>query len=226
MAEQPGITEEALKVKITESLQATHVEIEDMSGLSSSSFQNIPLQPRYPTASFLFYGSSWTSVASANSIICRRLWTGILSHNCVPSLREKDNTCQTSTREHGTQDGGCGYTCVDAKMLYARTMGESKGQRGGTGDGNWWRDCEWDECLRVDSKDDIDLIGVRDDWSSQDRREGMLSGSKFDTVKPRAPHGRLVEKKPRNNAPCLGFEAWDRITLIDISQAKIPRSEW
>ena len=35
MAEGPGVTEASLKTKITELLQATHVEIEDMSGTFS-----------------------------------------------------------------------------------------------------------------------------------------------------------------------------------------------
>jgi hypothetical protein len=33
MAEESGVTEDGLKAKITEQLQATHVEIEDMSGI-------------------------------------------------------------------------------------------------------------------------------------------------------------------------------------------------
>lgn len=33
MAEESGVTEAGLKAKITEQLQATHVEIEDMSGI-------------------------------------------------------------------------------------------------------------------------------------------------------------------------------------------------
>jgi hypothetical protein len=36
MAESPAITEGVLKMKITELLQALHVEIEDMSGISPS----------------------------------------------------------------------------------------------------------------------------------------------------------------------------------------------
>jgi hypothetical protein len=34
MAEDSGVTADGLKLKITEQLQATYVEIEDMSGLS------------------------------------------------------------------------------------------------------------------------------------------------------------------------------------------------
>jgi hypothetical protein len=33
MAEESGVTENVLKTKITQQLQATHVEIEDMSGI-------------------------------------------------------------------------------------------------------------------------------------------------------------------------------------------------
>jgi hypothetical protein len=44
MAESPAITEGVLKMKITELLQALHVEIEDMSGISPSLYLTPPPQ--------------------------------------------------------------------------------------------------------------------------------------------------------------------------------------
>ena len=45
MAEESGVTEAGLKTKIVEVLQATHVEIEDMSGISAPPYPSIESAP-------------------------------------------------------------------------------------------------------------------------------------------------------------------------------------
>ncbi|KAH8590880.1 bola protein [Bisporella sp. PMI_857] len=47
MAEDSGITEAGLKSKLTELLQATHVEIEDMSGGCGQAFSAIIVSPQF-----------------------------------------------------------------------------------------------------------------------------------------------------------------------------------
>jgi len=47
MAEESGVTEAGLKTKIIEQLQATHVEIEDMSGGCGQAFSAIIVSPQF-----------------------------------------------------------------------------------------------------------------------------------------------------------------------------------
>ncbi|KAN0101696.1 bola-like protein [Hyaloscypha variabilis] len=47
MAEESPVTEAGLKAKITEQLQATHVEIEDMSGGCGQAFSAIIVSPQF-----------------------------------------------------------------------------------------------------------------------------------------------------------------------------------
>jgi len=47
MAEASGVTEASLKTKITELLQATHVEIEDMSGGCGQAFSAVIVSPQF-----------------------------------------------------------------------------------------------------------------------------------------------------------------------------------
>jgi hypothetical protein len=66
MAEASGVTEADLKAKIIEQLQATHVEIEDMSGISTP-----------PTAPPFCY------IEENADNDCRRLWPSFLGDNRV-----------------------------------------------------------------------------------------------------------------------------------------------
>ena len=50
MAEASGVTEAGLKTKIVEALQATYVEIEDMSGMVF----RVPRYPSFPPLTFIF----------------------------------------------------------------------------------------------------------------------------------------------------------------------------
>ncbi|PMD67125.1 bola-like protein [Hyaloscypha bicolor E] len=47
MVGEPGVTEVGLRAKITEQLQATHVEIEDMSGGCGQAFSAIIVSPQF-----------------------------------------------------------------------------------------------------------------------------------------------------------------------------------
>ena len=69
MAEASGVTEADLKAKIIEQLQATHVEIEDMSGISTP-----------PTAPPFCY------IEENADNGCRRLWPSFLGDNRVTAV--------------------------------------------------------------------------------------------------------------------------------------------
>jgi hypothetical protein len=75
MAEASGVTEASLKTKITELLQATHVEIEDMSG-----------PPHYPSSHPLAH----------IYIVLRWLWTSLFRSDSLAPIREEDYTGKTS----------------------------------------------------------------------------------------------------------------------------------
>jgi stress-induced morphogen len=69
MAEASGVTEDGLKEKITQELQAVHVEIEDMSGISS--FISFPSRELifYPTMTPPFVPLFFFSISQPHSII-------------------------------------------------------------------------------------------------------------------------------------------------------------
>lgn len=66
MAGEEGVTEAVLRSKITEELQATHVEIEDMSGMYSLASQITPprpLQHLLPTLLFSYHARNAVQMA-------------------------------------------------------------------------------------------------------------------------------------------------------------------
>jgi hypothetical protein len=69
MAEASGVTEADLKAKIIEQLQATHVEIEDMSGISTP-----PTAPRF------------CEIKENAENYCRRLWPSFLGDNRLTAV--------------------------------------------------------------------------------------------------------------------------------------------
>jgi hypothetical protein len=73
MVEESGVTEASLKAKLVDLLQATHVEIEDMSGTTTP----LPLLRRHLTS-------------------FRRLWPSILCCYSLSSIRKEDVACEKS----------------------------------------------------------------------------------------------------------------------------------
>lgn len=70
MAEESGVTEVGLRAKITEQLQATHVEIEDMSGISA------PLCPSIVP----------NLIRTLTDQNCRWLWSSIFCNHSIASI--------------------------------------------------------------------------------------------------------------------------------------------
>jgi hypothetical protein len=57
-----------------------------------------------------------------------RRWvrTDVRGHYCLTSVREEDDTGQTSTSQRSPQGGDCRNTCMDPEMPYARRMGKEE----------------------------------------------------------------------------------------------------
>jgi hypothetical protein len=112
MAAESSVTEDGLKTKIKNLLQATYVDIEDMSGI----FTVCPTTPRQ------------------HSLTCinRRLWPGILSCDSIAPVREENLTGAQSTSQFGAEDRNRCNSRLEPQMLYTGTMGSSKarGQAG------------------------------------------------------------------------------------------------
>lgn len=93
-----GVTSESLKEKLVKELEATHVEIEDMSGVIVFSIS--------------IFGCSC-------SFEYRRLRPDVRSHHRLSKVREEDDSGKASSRERRTEAGDRCDTCMDAEMLHA-----------------------------------------------------------------------------------------------------------
>lgn len=173
MAEESGVTEEGLKATLVEKLQATHVEIEDMSGSScatpffSPRSHCLPCAP-LPFPNFLL--SFPISLQKSNTLpLCRRMRPSLQRPNCVPPLSKENYPRAASTRQHHSKNRDRGYSCVDAEVLYAGRVGEVKRERGGAGGAGKGHDggsCGWDYCLKIFGG------GGRIVWVGEGKEEG------------------------------------------------------
>jgi hypothetical protein len=98
MAEASGVTEAGLKATLVEKLQATYVEIEDMSGTSPPILHISQFPTNHPQ---------------------RRMRRRILRHNRLPHFPKKDNPRTAPPRQLRSQTGNCKHPCLDSEMLYA-----------------------------------------------------------------------------------------------------------
>lgn len=108
----------------------------------------LPLQPA--TFSLLLHHqiSSLQTPAGFTDGLARRLRPSLLCDNCVLPVREENHVSQTQNGEYGAEDGGCCYSCLDTKVLYARAVGATGRWSGCAGEGYDGRSCQWHECLR------------------------------------------------------------------------------
>ena len=114
MAEESGVTEAGLRTKLADVLQATHVEIEDMSGT---------FLPHHPSSR---PPSPFPSTSTENhSLIIRWLRPSIFSNHRLPAVREKDLPRPSQASKYCAQNRDCGDPCVDPEVLHARAMGEA-----------------------------------------------------------------------------------------------------
>jgi hypothetical protein len=110
MAEESGVTGEGLKATLIEKLQATHVEIEDMSGSSLRPPNSLAtsFSPFYP---FLFY--SCYSQVLCKLIPARRMWSSLQRFDCIAAIRKKDHSGTASASQQHSEGRDCSYSCVD-----------------------------------------------------------------------------------------------------------------
>lgn len=104
--ETSGVMPDAIKEKLVEQLGATHVHIEDLSGI-------------------LFM--TLLRICSFTNVHCRRLWTNVRSCHSLSSIREENDPRPAPSRQRRPQARDCCHTCVDTEVLYTRGVGEEAG---------------------------------------------------------------------------------------------------
>jgi len=122
MAEESGVTEAGLRTKLADELQATHVEIEDMSGT---------FLPHHPSSR---PPSPFPSTSTENhSLIIRWLRPSIFSNHRLPAVREKDLPRPPQAGEYCAQSRDRSDSRLDSEMLHTGAVGEV-GRRGKEGE--------------------------------------------------------------------------------------------
>jgi hypothetical protein len=156
MAEESGVTEEGLKATLIEKLQATHVEIQDISGSSCAPPFYFPLSHCLPCAPypspiscppFPFHVKGLTLCP-----LSRRLRPSLQRPSRISPIPEENHPRPTSTCQHHSKNRDRGYSCVDAEVLYAGGVGEvnrERGGPGGAGEGHDGGGCGWDYCVKI-----------------------------------------------------------------------------
>lgn len=112
----PVITPASLKTKLKEKLEALYVDVEDISGKSSYTIS---------TFSVIVYVCGVVDL----SLRSRRLRIILPGKDSLPTLRQKDQSGAPPPCKCCLSDRDCGYPCLDAKMLYARGVGETNTSR-------------------------------------------------------------------------------------------------
>ncbi len=107
MAEDSGVTAEDIKSKLMSNLDASHLEIEDISG------------PYHPSPCLLQY----TRLTDMR----RRLRPNVQCHDSLTSVRKENDIGETSIGQWRAQGGDRENTCLDAEVLHTGGMGEEEG---------------------------------------------------------------------------------------------------
>lgn len=108
MTEPPssGVTPESLSSKLIDSLEASHVEIVDQSGMRYISLHMRPANNKY-----------------------RRLRPNVLRHHRIPSLRDQENhPLEASPRQRRLERRDRRHTRLDAEMLHACRVAKDQGE--------------------------------------------------------------------------------------------------
>ncbi len=120
------ITPATLKTTLTEKLEASYVDVEDISGKSPLLvYGSIYIIFTFHVQS-TFFGADDMLLSSRKS---RRLRIILPGEDSLPTLRKKDQSGAPSACKRCPKDGDCGYPCLDAKMFYARGVGETNTSR-------------------------------------------------------------------------------------------------
>jgi hypothetical protein len=130
-----NITEASLTATLKEKLEATHVEIEDMSGTSQSPLPSFPSNPL----------SKLTFI--------RRLRPSLLRPHRLAPIHEENHPRPAPPRQQRAEGRDRGHPRLDTEVLYARGVDEAEGaewRRGGSsaGEGDEWGGCDGDDGVR------------------------------------------------------------------------------
>jgi hypothetical protein len=52
--------------------------------------------------------------------------TNVRSHHCITTVRQKNHSSTASASKQHAEGGDCSDTCLDAKVSYARRVGEEE----------------------------------------------------------------------------------------------------
>lgn len=120
IANSSGITPRTLSATLREKLEASHVDINDISGTYTPSPIKKP-QSRVGTGVLTF-----------SMCDCRGLRPSLRSNDRLSPIREEEYPRSPSSGQFGTQGGDRGHPCLDAEVHDARGVGEeASGDRGG-----------------------------------------------------------------------------------------------
>lgn len=120
------ITPATLKTTLTEKLEASYVDVEDISGKSPLSSLRLYIHSFRISRSVYVFGADDMLLSSRKS---RRLRIILPGEDSLPTLRKKDQSGAPSACKRCLKDGDCGYPCLDTKMFYARGVGETNTSR-------------------------------------------------------------------------------------------------
>ena len=118
VANTSGITPDSLKATLKEKLQASHVDINDMSGEAPAFSPFSPPLPARLSPSSICCLSTFT-FGSHLKISPRWLRTSFRSNDSITAIFRQDILSETSAREFGVEGGDCGNSCLDATVFDA-----------------------------------------------------------------------------------------------------------
>lgn len=123
-ADASGVTPESITATLKSKLDASHVEIEDMSG------KNLPFSsPPHPPSQHIH--STLLSPFLTHDF--RRLRTSLQRDHRVGAIRVQDPAGAAPARQLGAQGRDRGHSRLDAEMLHAGAVGEGEGEGEGAG---------------------------------------------------------------------------------------------
>lgn len=94
-AANSGVTPEAIKQKLVENLGATHVEIEDMSGMLPTCKTCTLPSIRGVVRVWVPYKYIVNVTRPPADIPHRRMWANVRSHYCLTTVHQEDNVSKT-----------------------------------------------------------------------------------------------------------------------------------
>lgn len=104
-----GITPDSLKTTLQQKLEATHVDIEDLSGILVKNM--LHLTPGWELIDY------------------RWLRSDVRSNHCLTPIRQEDDSSPTPSRQCHSQTGDRYYSRLDTEMLHPGRVGEEEGER-------------------------------------------------------------------------------------------------